>query len=384
MKRLIAVFTIAALLSLMMLPSFAVPNQPTSRLIVVFESQQQLQKAKVSLEKVMKIEATLAKQNGLVVHGNINAITQHAGRFGIKYIEVDQVVQLTPTITGKVKPNPGGTVPPPQTLEWGILRMGAPDIWNAATGAGVRVGIIDTGIDTNHGDLKVWGGVSYVARVPSYKDDNGHGTHVSGTIAALNNNIGVVGVAPAAQLYAIKVLDKRGSGYLSSVVQGINWAIDNKMDVINMSLGANTGSLTLEEALLAAKQANIIAVSAAGNDGAAVDFPGAYPSNLAIGAIDINNLIAYFSSRGPEIDFVAPGVNINSTYMGNTYKSLSGTSMATPHIAGLAALYKQLHITATLDSFYNALSTNSLDLGPSGYDNTYGFGLPNGVAVLSE
>lgn len=384
MKRVIAVITIVAMLSLLALPSFAAPAQTTSRLIVVFETQQKFEAAKISLEKTMKIEALLSRQNGLVVHGNLNAIAQQAKRLGIKRIEVDQVVQLVPPISLKVKPSPDGGTPPPESLEWGIIRMGAPAIWNSATGQGVRVGVIDTGIDTSHSDLKVWGGISYVPRVSSYKDDNGHGTHVAGTIAAIDNSIGVVGVAPEAMLYAIKVLDKRGSGYLSSVVQGINWSIDHDMDVINMSLGANVGSVTLEQALIDAEGAGIIAVSAAGNDGAAVDFPGAYPSNLAIGAIDTNNVIAYFSSRGPELDFVAPGVNIRSTYMGNTYKSLSGTSMATPHVAGLAALFKQLHNNATLESFYQALETNAIDLGVPGFDDIYGFGLPNGVAVLSK
>lgn len=191
-----------------------------------------------------------------------------------------------------------------------------------------------------------------------------------------------MGVAPLVDLYAVKVLSSSGSGYLSDVVRGIDWSISNHMDVINMSLGANSGSATLEQALISAEQTGIITVAAAGNDGTDVDFPGAYSSTIAVGAIDSLYNLAYFSSVGNEVDVVGPGVSIFSTYKGGTYKTLNGTSMATPHIAGLAALYKDKYPGADLNSFRNILKLISTDLGPIGFDPGYGYGLPNAVSLL--
>jgi subtilisin family serine protease len=206
----------------------------------------------------------------------------------------------------------------------------------------VRVAVIDTGIDTRHPDLagKVDGGYNAItdSEAPdSYIDDNGHGTHVSGTIAAIRGGK-VVGVAPKARLYAVKVLDADGSGNLSDVIKGIIWCANNGIQVANMSLGSPEPSDTMEQALRYAEARNVIVVAAAGNSGGAVGYPGAYPETIAVSASDWNDQIAYFSSRGPEVKFIAPGVNVVSTFMGGDYLSLSGTSMATPHVTGLAAL----------------------------------------------
>lgn len=225
-----------------------------------------------------------------------------------------------------------------QTTPWGIGRVNASEAWSVTRGAGVKVAVVDTGVDFDHPDLKVAGGFNAIDNAASFKDDNGHGTHVAGTIAAQDNDQGVVGVAPDVSLYGVKVLSASGSGTFADVIAGIQWTLENKMDVANFSLGAGQGTQALQEAVQAATAGGVAIIAAAGNSGRAVGFPGAYPEVICIAASDSKDKVAYFSSRGPEVDFIAPGVDVNSTYMGGGYDSLSGTSMATPHVAGLAAL----------------------------------------------
>jgi subtilisin family serine protease len=228
-------------------------------------------------------------------------------------------------------------------ITWGINRVHAPAAWDVTEGAGVKVAIIDTGIDLNHPDLvgKVDGGYSAITKTEKpedYQDDNGHGSHVSGTIAALHDGKGVVGVAPKARLYAVKVLDADGSGNLSDVIDGIVWAAKNGMQVANMSLGAPVDSDAMHRAVRFAKGMGVVIVAAAGNSGGSVGFPGAYPETIAVSASDSNDKLASFSSRGPEVKFIAPGVDVVSDKLGGGLISYSGTSMASPHVAGLAAL----------------------------------------------
>ena len=228
-------------------------------------------------------------------------------------------------------------------LTWGINRVHAPAAWDVTEGAGVKVAIIDTGIDLNHPDLagKVDGGYSAITKTEKpedYQDDNGHGTHVSGTVAALRDGKGVVGVAPKARLYAVKVLDADGSGNLSDVIDGIVWAAKNGMQVANLSLGAPTDSAAMHNAVKFAKGMGLVLVVAAGNSGGSVGFPGAYPEVITVAASDANDKIASFSSRGPQVKFIAPGVDIVSDKLGGGLISYNGTSMATPHVTGLAAL----------------------------------------------
>lgn len=249
---------------------------------------------------------------------------------------------LKPLVTPK---EPAAAVKPGETAElpWGILRVNAPAAWGRAQGAGVKVAVIDTGIDKSHPDLSanVAGGWNAVdaANPGDFSDDQGHGTHVSGTIAGLGIKGGVTGVAPKASLYGVKVLDKDGNGTLSDVVAGIDWAVKNKMDVINMSLGADEGSDPLQKAVQAAVKAGITVVAAAGNSsGGPLSFPGAYPESIAVSASAENDGIAQYSSVGDNVAFIAPGSNVLSCAPGGGYAKHSGTSMATPHVVGLAAL----------------------------------------------
>jgi subtilisin family serine protease len=179
------------------------------------------------------------------------------------------------------------------------INVNAPSAWATSRGTGVKVAVVDTGIDTTHPDLaaNIKGGVSFVTRVSSYKDDNGHGTHVAGIIAAINNTIGVVGVAPNAQLYSVKVLDRTGSGTVSSVIAGIDWSAKNGMQVISMSLGTNTDFQSLHDAVDRAYLQGVVVVAAAGNDyGGPISYPAAYDNVIAVTATDSNNKIASFSN----------------------------------------------------------------------------------------
>jgi subtilisin family serine protease len=256
----------------------------------------------------------------------------------VSYIEADQIITLSPEkITGK--PTEGTSTQPAQQTPWGITRVGG---ISSYTGSGVAW-IIDTGVDLTHPDLNVGSGVSFVPRVTSPNDDNGHGTHVAGTIAAINNTIGVVGVAPGAKVIPVKVLDKKGSGTTSGVISGINYVAANGKsgDVANMSLGGGV-STALDEAVLSASSVVKFAL-AAGNESddannhspARVNGPNIY----TVSAMDSSDKWAYFSNYGnPPIDYCAPGVSIYSTYKSGGYATLSGTSMATPHVAGLLLL----------------------------------------------
>jgi len=238
-----------------------------------------------------------------------------------------------------------------EALEYGVNQINAEAIWggapNATTliagqgGAGIKVAVIDTGIDCGHQDLA--GGCVYGANFVNGSqafDDNGHGTHVGGIIAARQNGVGVVGVAPEATVYAVKVMDSTGSGSWSNVAMGIDWAVRNGMHVINMSLGATTGSQAVADAVARAEAAGVLVVASAGNSGCCntVGYPAAYDGVLAVAAVDSGEMLAGFSSTGPQVDIAAPGVGIRSSVPTGScslcdpsgYLWLNGTSMAAP------------------------------------------------------
>jgi len=228
---------------------------------------------------------------------------------------------------------------PPQEVQWGIKAVNAENL--AFRGNGVIVCIVDTGIWATHPDLvaNIIGGENFVSSAENWNDDNGHGTHVAGVVAALDNDIGVVGVAPEASLFAVKVLDALGSGYMSDVAEGIRSCVENKTHVINMSLGSSSPSFLVEEAVKEAHAAGILVIVAAGNDSRGpVSYPAAYPETIAVSSITESLNLSSFSNIGPEINFAGPGSDIYSTMFGGTYETLSGTSMAAPHVAGVASL----------------------------------------------
>lgn len=275
-----------------------------------------------------------------------------------------------------------------QSLPTGINRINAEG--KANKGAGVHVAVIDTGIQTNHPDLKdnIAGGKN-CSTGTSYNDGNGHGTHVAGTIAALDNGSGVVGVAPSAKLWAVRVLNNAGSGSWSTVICGIDFvtskapANGGPITVANLSLGGggisdnncgNSNNDALHKAICRARDAGVTVVVAAGNNGgnAASQVPAAYDdavitvsalvdtdgqpggggSSTSYGADDT---FASFSNWGAPVDIGAPGVNIKSTWIKSSYNTISGTSMSSPHVAGAAALYIATHGGALWSEVRDAL-----------------------------
>ncbi len=235
-------------------------------------------------------------------------------------------------------------VRPAGIAPWGVARVNAPSAWPSGQGQGVSIAVIDTGVDCSHPDLRCRpsDGVNLLDPSSPPMDDNEHGTHVSGIIAGNGaGGKGLLGVAPRAALVAVKVLDADGAGRLSDIVKGVAWATSAGVDVINLSLGGPGESAALKSAVDRALRAGVVVVAAAGNSGPKSDtvvFPASYPGVIAVAASDRQDEAASFSSRGGAVAFIAPGVDIASTVPGGGYKSLSGTSMAAPHVAGLAAL----------------------------------------------
>ncbi|MHA1245737.1 MAG: S8 family serine peptidase [Candidatus Thorarchaeota archaeon] len=291
------------------------------------------------------------------------------------------------------------------TLDWGVDDVDAEQVWGGAEdavdvvqgnvdGSGVKVAILDTGIDYTHPDLDdvYAGGYDFVDDDSDPKDGNGHGTHCAGIVAAEDNGEGVIGVAPHASIYAVRVLDNWGSGYTSDIIAGIDWAIDNGMDVISMSLGGGDYDQAFDDAVDRAYNAGIVVVAASGNDGkGTISYPAAYDNAIAVGAIDSDHNLADFSNYGPEQEVVAPGVDIYSTmptytvtlnywFMGGysqNYDRMSGTSMATPMVAGVVALILSANPDLTPPEVRDILHTTSVDLGSAGWDQYFGYGEVN-------
>lgn len=327
---------------------------------------------------------SLPNVNGAaIVLPNEAAAKGLGGEVGVVRVEDDILVTAFGLALGKPV-----SAQPPQSLPWGVDRIDAELAWGTATGDVVKLAVIDTGIQLNHPDLQtnIKGGANFTT-AKNYDDDNGHGTHVAGIVGALSNAIGVVGVAPAADLYAVKVLDRNGSGYLSWVIAGLNWAAQNGMQVANMSLGTSSYSATFEQAVKNAYAAGLVIVAAAGNaNGGAVGYPAKFAEVIAVSATTSSDTLASFSSVGPEVDFSAPGASIYSTYKGSTYKTLSGTSMASPHVAGTVALVLSVPVgawDANLNGVWDEsevrakLQATVWDLGAAGFDNQFGWGLVN-------
>lgn len=299
--------------------------------------------------------------------------------------------------------------------QWGLRQIEVDQFWDVEMGSpDVVVAVLDTGIDLSHPDLvnQLWinpGEIAgnqidddengYVDDIYGYdfhgdgsfppvgdedpvpQDDNGHGTHVSGRVAAeTNNSIGVAGIAPGVKIMVVRVLGGiLGFGYSSDIVEGVLYAVDNGASVINMSLGGTSASLTEYNTYKVAYESNVLVAAASGNDGGGanpISYPAGYVFNMAVGASDSSDNIAYFSTHGFQLEVSAPGVETLSTTLGGGYgfTGWSGTSMAAPHVAGLAALlYSQ---TPTLTNWQARLMIRDgvVDAGSPGWDQYHGFG----------
>jgi serine protease len=298
-------------------------------------------------------------------------------------VELDAVVSAAAVPSGS---------DPYRGQQWDLAKVGAGDAWPKSTGAGVTVAVVDSGVDASHPDLAshVLPGYDVIAgKAGPSTDPFGHGTHVAGTIAAVTGNgIGVASLAPDTKILPVKVLGADGRGYMSDTATGIIYAADHGANVINMSLGATAQVAAVTNAISYARSKGVVVVAAAGNyraDGSPTTWPGADPGVIAVAATDANDKVASFSNAGSYVDVAAPGVGIESTYpvsLGG-YTSMSGTSMASPHVAALAALIKAYRPGLSPDQVEKAIEGSALDLGTTGRDNDYGYGRINAPAALA-
>jgi hypothetical protein len=300
---------------------------------------------------------------------------------------------------------------PLSTSLWGMDKLNVQSAWTLSKGANVVVAVDDTGVDYRHEDLvgNIWSnpnelmngidddGNGYVDDVKGWDfhnndndplDDNSHGTHVAGTIAAVGNNgFGVIGVAPMARIMPVKGLDAAGSGYTSNLAKGIVYAAMNGADVVSNSWGCSAAcpsSPFVEDAVRTAYNLNVVVVFAAGNSTAdAISYsPNNMREVISVAASDASDAIAYFSNYGSVIDVAAPGSNITSTVLNNQYGSKSGTSMATPHVSGLAALILSLHPEFTVEDVRQAIQAGTDDIANPDFDIKAGYGRINAYKSL--
>ncbi|WP_048197713.1 S8 family serine peptidase [Methanocella arvoryzae] len=324
--------------------------------------------------------------NGMAVTIPDSKVDQLRAMDNVKYVEKDQQVHVL--------------------LDKAVPQIGADQAWNSGyTGKGVTVAIIDTGIDGSHPDLngnKIVGWVDYTQGKTTPYDDHGHGTHVAGTVAGTGaaDNGKYKGVAPEASLIGIKVLGRDGSGSNSNIIKGIDWAVQNKADIISMSLGSSSHSKASDDAIKRAVDAGVTVIVAAGNSGPSgktVACPGDSPDAITVGATDRNDQIASFSSRGPTYDGrVKPDVTnmgvglvaskatgvASSKPVGQYYQAMSGTSMATPMTSGVAALLLQAKPDLTPAQVKEALTRTAKPLGSGVPNNNYGYGRVDAKAAL--
>jgi serine protease len=298
------------------------------------------------------------------------------------------------------------------TYQWNFLQINLDDAWDESTGENVIVAVLDTGVRTDGKDgfgNRLLDGYNAFLRLSGFTEDkHSHGTHVSGTIAQeTDNGLGAAGIAYNAKIMPIKVtIGRSGFTPKSAIAEGIYWAADHGADVINMSLGGPSESLTEHNAVKYAYQKGLTIIAASGNESGPISYPAAYPEVIAVGAVDYNKNLSFYSNYGPEQDVVAPGgdttQDINgdnwvdgvmqetfSTYLGFSffafrwgYYFFQGTSMACPHVAGVSALIKSLHPDWGPDKIKEALVQTAEDLGPEGRDDEYGHGLVNAYEAV--
>ncbi|MBU1913623.1 MAG: S8 family peptidase, partial [Candidatus Thermoplasmatota archaeon] len=295
--------------------------------------------------------------------------------------------------------------------QWGLDTVNAFEAWDITRGThDVVVGVLDTGIDWNHPDIaaNMWNdsegyhGYNFIAgnRIPMDDNTNGyddlgkyvantytyHGTHVAGVIGAVaNNNIGIAGMAQVL-LMAVKVMNDSGEGTDSTVASGIRWAVDHGADVVTMSLGVDGASTVLRNAINYATGNGVVTVAASGNSGSSyISYPAAYPSVIAVGAIDSTNRRASFSNFGDGLDVMAPGVGIYSTRGGGDgYHDLSGTSTAAPYVAGVVALMLSVNPALTTAEVGSVINSTASDISMTGYDTATGWGIVDAFTAVNQ
>ena len=345
MRKTIVALAVAVLLvsSFPAIVSAAPPAGPTT--VPDFSSQQILVKFEpdVTLPEAAQIHRQLGGQvKGTIPGIGIQLVTVPRGQEIAKakaYSANARVAYAEPDFVAEALGNPDD---PGFGTQWGLVKIQAPQAWDVTTGSpGITVAILDTGVDLDHPDLagKITGNTNF-STSNTTDDVYGHGTHVAGIAAAMTNNgIGVAGLGYSSAIMNVKVLNDNGSGTYSAVASGIIWAVDNGAKVINMSLGGSSPSSTLQDAVNYAWNSGVVVVASAGNSGSTTpSYPAYYSNCIAVAAADVNDALASWSNYGNWVDVAAPGLGIYSTTKNNSYGYMSGTSMASPYVAGLAAL----------------------------------------------
>lgn len=328
---------------------------------------------KSCISQIKKLRSSLAKLTAIQPIHSINAICCSL-RGGAKRLKHSGILFIEEDIRIKVHHFPGmfpfyfqrGETLDLPTIPWGVQEIKAPLAWKKSEGKNIKIGIVDTGADFSHPDLRssLAGGVNFIQRNRPAYDDNGHGTHIAGTIAADNKSSGILGVAPKSSIYAVKAFDKNGSAFVSDIILGIDWCVRHKMDIINMSFGMKNRSISLRDSIRSAHKAGVIVVASSGNDGekSSIDYPARFTQTIAVGATKKNRQIASFSNQGKGINIYAPGDKIYSTWLNNGFSTISGTSMATSHVSGTIALLLSLKSGLTTNKIKALLKRTALPL----------------------
>ncbi|NRR24054.1 Ig-like domain-containing protein, partial [Brevibacillus sp. MS2.2] len=355
------VFLLLALLFLQLVPEHGMASANSKTYLIGFKENKRAKVKAIQRSSVQQLSSKVMVAK--LTESEMEAMSQDEN---VAYIEEDSEVELAET-----------SVSENQKIPWGIAHIGAPQAHEKNYfGQNIKIGVLDTGI-SNHEDIEVSGGISFVEGNEDFSDDHGHGTSVAGVIAGKNNDFGIVGVAPEAEIYSIKILDEKGHGKYSSMIQGIEWAIQNEMNIISISAGGSIDSRALHDQIIRANDHGILVIAAAGNKGMGGQtqlYPAQYDEALSIGSIDQDNQRASSSSVGRGLDLMAPGVNILSTSLNGEYEQRSGTSLATPHVAGAAAVIWSKMGNTTNQEVRDLLVDTATDLGESRF---YGKGLVN-------
>lgn len=383
MKKLTRIAAIV--FSLLMLLSAAFParllaDTKTERVIIQFAPGEKASVMQTLAADKAQVHYEFDEINAVVATLPASSVERMEGKPGIVAIEPDHLRFAAD-----------------QTVPYGVDSVEARDVWDAnhdgqidpgaPTGAGRTVCIIDSGVNTSHEDFQ---GVNFLGGYPSNwnTDTCGHGTHVAGTVAAANNDTGVVGVTPGeVSLYIVKVYgDNCAWTYTSSLLDAAYRCRNAGANIINMSLGGEYYSAA--ENLVFQQmydQNNILLVASAGNTGGtAYQFPASYASVISVGAVDQNNVVASFSQKNDRLELVAPGVWVLSTWIDGGYAYMGGTSMAAPHVSAAAAVVWSADLSQSNSDVRSLLQETALDLGVSGRDTSYGYGLVQSLAAVLD
>jgi len=374
------------LLGIFISPAIAVNARPTEVTVIIRFKQ------RIDLDVIAAVKGQVLKTYkaipAVAARVDVSSIEVLKTNSRVAYVEAEKERRIQGQLDEVLAPP--GSVQPPQALPWGVDRIDAERVWRKNEGDGINVAVIDTGVDPDHPDLvaNIEGVHSAVPPdIYTVDDHYGHGTHVAGTIAAANNEIGVVGVGPKIDLWIVKA-SAGGILLTKDLLESYDFVINswfdddpkNNIQVVSMSYGGGYSAIEAEM-LREAWDMGIILVAAAGNEGGAVIYPAALPFVIAVSAMNKYDQITSWSNRGPEIDLAAPGSQVTSTYLRGGYATWGGTSMATPHVSAAAALAIAAHPRMTSAEIVQLLLDRAEDLGDPGFDYLFGHGLVDAEAV---